>query len=268
MVDFMCRSHYDFNDLQKILRILRAPDGCPWDRVQTHESNRRNFLEEAYEAAEAFDRDDPDMMCEELGDVLMQVLFNVHIEEDAGRFTFADVTDRICKKLIFRHPHIFGDGKAATAEEVLVSWEDLKRKEKSLSSASDELSHVAKSLPALWRAEKIQKKAASVGFDYRDAEGALAKLREETDELSAAVRGDGDPAEELGDVLFAAVKVGSFMGLDPEDALHATCEKFISRFRLMESLAPRPLSELSETELSRLWTEAKNKQREKANTIG
>ena len=122
MVHFEKKSVYDFNDLIAILRILRAPDGCPWDRVQTHLSNRRNFLEEAYEAAEAFDCDDPELMCEELGDVLMQVLFNIHMEEDAGRFTFDDVTDHICRKLIFRHPHIFGSETAETGEEVLVNW--------------------------------------------------------------------------------------------------------------------------------------------------
>ena len=267
MVHFTYRSSYDFNDLQNILRILRAPDGCPWDRVQTHESNRRNFLEEAYEAAEAFDRDDPVMMCEELGDVLMQVLFNVHMEEDAGRFTFADVTDRICKKLIFRHPHVFGTADAPTPEAVSVSWEELKRKEKSLSSPSDELAHVAKSLPALWRAEKLQKKAAAVGFDYKDADGALTKLREETEELANAAHGDGDVAEELGDVLFAAVKAGRFFGLDPETTLHATCEKFISRFRIMESCAGASLSDCSETELSRLWEEAKHIQHQKTNDL-
>ena len=258
MVNFQCRSRYDFDDLQKILRILRSEDGCPWDRVQTHMSNRRNFLEEAYEAAEAFDRDDPRMMCEELGDMLMQVLFNIHMEEDAGRFSFSDVCDGICKKLIFRHPHVFGAANAETPEDVLVNWEELKKQEKGLSSASDELDHVAKSLPALWRAEKIQKKAAGAGFEFPDIEGAYAKLREETEELGEALCGKGDAAEELGDVLFAAVKVGRFLSLDSEEVLHAACEKFCGRFRLMEAMADKPLRELPIEELSRLWDEAKH----------
>ena len=258
MVDFECRSRYDFDDLQRILRILRSEDGCPWDRVQTHESNRRNFLEEAYEAAEAFDRDDPRMMCEELGDVLMQVLFNVHMEEDAGRFSFDDVCDGICRKLIFRHPHVFGTDSAATAEDVLQNWEELKKQEKGLSSAADELDHVAKSLPALWRAEKIQKKAAKTGFEFPDIEGAFAKLREETEELGEAIRGNGDAAEELGDVLFAAVKLGRFLSLDSEETLHAACDKFSHRFRVMEGMADKPLSAYSIEELSRLWDEAKH----------
>ena len=258
MINFECHSRYDFDDLQKLLRILRSDEGCPWDRVQTHLSNRRNFLEEAYEAAEAFDRDDPRMMCEELGDMLMQVLFNIHMEEDAGRFSFSDVCDGICKKLIFRHPHVFGAANAETPEDVLVNWEELKKQEKGLSSASDELDHVAKSLPALWRAEKIQKKAAGAGFEFPDIEGAYAKLREETEELGEALHGEGDAAEELGDVLFAAVKLGRFLSLDSEETLHAACEKFSGRFRVMEDMADKPLSELSVEELSRLWDEAKH----------
>lgn len=262
MVDFEYKEHYGFNDLIRILRILRGPGGCPWDMAQTHRSNRRNFLEEAYEAAEAFDRDDPDLMCEELGDVLMQVLFNIHIEEDAGRFTLNDVTDRISKKLIFRHPHVFGSEKADTAEEVLVNWEELKKQEKGQDTAYAALDSVARSLPALWRAEKIQKKAAKAGFDWKDVHGAAEKLREEADELCDAAEGRGDVSEELGDVLFAAVKVGRFAGIDPEEALHATCEKFLSRFRYVEESALKSghaMEELSSDEMTRLWDEAKTK---------
>ena len=154
MVNFERKETYSLQDLIEILRILRAPGGCPWDRAQTHLSDRRNFLEEAYEAAEAFDRDDPALMCEELGDMLMQVLFNIHIEEDAGRFTTDDVTDHICKKLIFRHPHVFGTAAADTSEEVLVNWEALKRQEKGQQTTADAMDAVARSLPALWRAER------------------------------------------------------------------------------------------------------------------
>ena len=261
MVNLERKSVYRFDDLAAILRILRAPDGCPWDRVQTHLSNRRNFLEEAYEAVEAFDRDDPDMMCEELGDVLMQVLFNVHMEEDAGRFTFDDVTDRVCRKLIFRHPHIFGDAAAQTSEQVLVNWEALKREEKGITTTADAMDSVARSLPALWRADKLQSKAAKAGFEVPAAGLALDKLDEEVSELRAAVEQDTNFEEELGDVLFAAVKVGRFCGVDPEDALQKTCEKFLSRFRKLEdavSAQGASMDKLSPDELTALWNAAKH----------
>ncbi len=262
MVHFEKKSVYDFNDLIAILRILRAPDGCPWDRVQTHLSNRRNFLEEAYEAAEAFDRDDPELMCEELGDVLMQVLFNIHMEEDAGRFTFDDVTDHICRKLIFRHPHIFGSETVETGEEVLVNWEQLKREEKGQKTTADAMDSVARSLPALWRADKLQSKAAKAGFEFADVSGALNKLDEEVAELRTAVQEQTNFEEELGDVLFAAVKVGRFCGVDPEQALHGTCEKFLNRFRAVELSANAQgtaVDKLSPAELTALWEAVKHK---------
>lgn len=152
----------------------------PWDREQTHESNRRNFLEEAYEAAEAFDLDDPELMKEELGDVLMQVLFNIHMEEEAGRFTTDDVTDHVVRKLIFRHPHVFSNTRADDSEQVLVNWDKLKRQEKGQRTTADAMDSVARSLPALWRADKLQSKAAKAGFEFPDVSGALDKLDEET----------------------------------------------------------------------------------------
>ena len=263
MVNFERKETYSLQDLIEILRILRAPGGCPWDRAQTHLSDRRNFLEEAYEAAEAFDRDDPVLMCEELGDMLMQVLFNIHIEEDAGRFTTDDVTDHICKKLIFRHPHVFGTAAADTSEEVLVNWEALKRQEKGQQTTADAMDAVARSLPALWRADKLQSKAAKAGFEFADVSGALDKLDEETQELRSAVENGTNFEEELGDVLFAAVKVGRFCGVDPEDALEKTCEKFIARFRRVEEAASargEELSSLPPDTLTALWNEAKQAQ--------
>lgn len=261
MVNFERKETYSLQDLIEILRILRAPGGCPWDRAQTHLSDRRNFLEEAYEAAEAFDRDDPALMCEELGDMLMQVLFNIHIEEDAGRFTTDDVTDHICKKLIFRHPHVFGTATADTSEEVLVNWEALKRQEKGQQTTADAMDAVARSLPALWRADKLQSKAAKAGFEFADVSGALDKLDEEMRELREAVERGTNFSEELGDVLFAAVKAGRFLNVDPEDALNATCEKFIARFRRVEETCAARGAELSSLpldELTRLWNEAKH----------
>ena len=151
MINYPEKAVYTYDDLVDILRILRAPGGCPWDREQTHESNRRNFLEEAYEAAEAFDLDDPELMKEELGDVLMQVLFNIHMEEEAGRFTTDDVTDHVVRKLIFRHPHVFSNTRADDSEQVLVNWDKLKRQEKGQRTTADAMDSVARSLPALWR---------------------------------------------------------------------------------------------------------------------
>ena len=261
MVNFERKETYSLQDLIEILRILRAPGGCPWDRAQTHLSDRRNFLEEAYEAAEAFDRDDPALICEELGDMLMQVLFNIHIEEDAGRFTTDDVTDHICKKLIFRHPHVFGTAAADTSEEVLVNWEALKRQEKGQQTTADAMDAVARSLPALWRADKLQSKAAKAGFEFADVSGALDKLDEEMRELREAVERGTNFSEELGDVLFAAVKAGRFLNVDPEDALNATCEKFIARSRRVEEACAARRAEMSSLpldELTRLWNEAKH----------
>ncbi len=260
MVNFLKKDVYRFEDLVEILRILRAPDGCPWDRVQTHLSNRRNFLEEAYEAAEAFDRDDPALMCEELGDMLMQVLFNIHIEEDAGRFTLDDVTDHICRKLIFRHPHVFGNEKAETSEQVLDNWDKLKREEKGQRTAADAMDSVARTLPALWRADKLQSKAEKAGFRFRDSDGSLDKLEEEVRELREAVTRDTNVEEELGDVLFAAVNAGRYRDVDPEAALNAACEKFIRRFRAAERAAAQQgqdVSQLPLQELTALWNAAK-----------
>ena len=262
MINFTRKPRYGYEDLLEIIRLLRSPEGCPWDSVQTHKSIRRGMLEEAYEAAEAIDTGDTALLKEELGDVLMQVVFHADIEKDAGRFTMDDVCDGVVKKLLFRHPHVFGDGQAETAERVGVSWEQLKRQEKGQKTTADALDAVARSLPGLWRAEKIQKKAAEAGFDWRDVSGALDKLDEEVRELHRAVETNGNVPEELGDVLFAAVKVGRFCGVDPEEALHGTCEKFIRRFRAMEEAAARKgreLTELTLEELTALWNGAKER---------
>ena len=260
MINFVRKPRYDYEDLLEIIRLLRSEDGCPWDKVQTHRSIRRGLLEEAYEAAEAIDNDDPVLLKEELGDVLMQVVFHADIESDAGRFTMDDVCDGVVKKLLFRHPHVFGDGHEDSPESVLVSWDKLKRQEKGQKTVADSMDSVARSLPGLWRAEKLQKKAASAGFEWPDVQGALAKLEEEVSELRRAVEDGGNVPEELGDVLFAAVKVGRFCACDPEDAVNSTCEKFIRRFRAVEEGAAargREVSQLSLEEMTALWNEAK-----------
>lgn len=261
MVDFTQKAQYTVEDLRRIVALLRAPGGCPWDGAQTHESIRRNFIEEAYEVAEAIDEQSPAHLKEELGDVLLQVVFHASLEEDAGRFDLDDVADGICKKLIFRHPHVFGTAAADTSEEVLVNWEALKRQEKGQQTTADAMDAVARSLPALWRADKLQSKAAKAGFEFADVSGALDKLDEETRELREAAERGTNFSEELGDVLFAAVKAGRFLNVDPEDALNATCEKFIARFRRVEeACAARgvEMSSLPLDELTRLWNEAKH----------
>lgn len=260
MINFVRKPQYGYEDLLEIIRLLRSEDGCPWDKAQTHQSIRRGLLEEAYEAAEAIDNDDPVLLKEELGDVLMQVVFHADIESDAGRFTIDDVCDGVVKKLLFRHPHVFGSQREDSPESVPVSWDKLKRQEKGQKTVADSMDSVARSLPGLWRAEKLQNKAASAGFEWPDVQGALDKLEEEVGELRRAVEEGGDVPEELGDVLFAAVKVGRFCACDPEDAVNGTCEKFIRRFRAVENGAAaqgREVSQLSLEEMTALWNEAK-----------
>ena len=264
MINFESKPAYDVEDLRRIVRILRAPGGCPWDQEQTHESIRRNFIEEAYEVAEAIDEENPAHLKEELGDVLLQVLFHASIEEDAGRFDLDDVADGICKKLIFRHPHVFGETHADTVGQVLTSWEELKRQEKGQSTYTDTLRSVAKSLPGLWRAEKLQSKAEKAGFEWPDAAAAMDKLSEELEELRSAVAEQSNVEEELGDLLFAAVKIARFFQIDAEAALAGTCEKFIRRFAGVEAAAAargEAMDQLSVTELMALWDGEKEKER-------
>ncbi|MBM6664959.1 nucleoside triphosphate pyrophosphohydrolase [Flavonifractor plautii] len=260
MVDFQYKDSYDVRDLEEIVRILRAPGGCPWDAEQTHESIRRNFLEEAYEAVEAIDEKNPDHLKEELGDVLLQVLFHARMEQEAGRFNLDDVADGVCKKLIYRHPHVFGDVSVTGTGEVLTNWEELKRKEKGQATNTDALDAVARSLPALWRAEKVQKKAKKAGFDWPDISGALDKLSEELEELKTAVAQGTNVEEELGDLLFSAVNVSRFLKADPEVALGKATDKFISRFAKVEALAAaqnQAMEGMTLEELDKLWERAK-----------
>ena len=262
MVDFEFRDHYTFEDLVQIVRILRHPGGCPWDAEQTHESLRRCLSEETCEVLEAIDRKDDALLCEELGDVLLQVVFHASLSEDEGKFDMDAVADGICKKMIFRHPHVFGTAEAGTTEQVLVNWDAIKRVEKGQQTYTDTLEAVARTLPALWRAEKIQKKAAKSGFTWPDISGATDKLSEEEAELRQAVAEQSNIREEVGDVLFAAVGVARFAGVDPEEALHETCEKYISRFSHVEQTALAQgceIADLSLEEMVALWNDAKKK---------
>lgn len=263
MIDFERKAAYDVTDLVEIVRILRAPGGCPWDREQDHHSIRRNLLEEAYEAAEAIDEENSEHLREELGDVLLQVVFHAQMEREQGGFDLDAVVDGICKKLIYRHPHVFGDVAVSGSGEVLVNWEELKKKEKHQETAADSVDAVAKSLPGLWRAEKVQKKAAKAGFDWPDVSGALEKLAEETGELREAIQEGTNVSEELGDLLFAAVNVARFVKADPEDALSAACDKFARRFRGVEDAARsqgRALEDMTLEEMDALWDGVKRQE--------
>lgn len=260
MIDFVYKDSYGVKDLEEIVRILRSPGGCPWDAEQTHESIRRNFLEEAYEAVEAIDEGSTEHLREELGDVLLQIALHTRMEEERGGFTLDGVADGICKKLIFRHPHVFGETKVSSTGDVLRNWEALKREEKGQATHADALESVARSLPALWRAEKVQSKAKKTGFDWPDISGAVDKLSEELDELKKALAGEGDPTEELGDLLFAAVNVSRFLKADAEDTLNGATDKFTARFRLMEALAAQKgkrLEDMTLEEMDELWNTAK-----------
>ncbi len=261
MVNFQYKDFYGIKDLEEIVRILRAPGGCPWDAEQTHQSIRRNFLEETYEAVEAIDEGDTAHLKEELGDVLLQVALHAEMERETGAFDLDGVADGICKKLIFRHPHVFGDVSVSGTGEVLSNWEVLKRQEKGQATHTDALEAVAHALPALWRAEKVQKKAKKAGFDWPDVSGALDKLSEELEELKAAVSQGSNVEEELGDLLFSAVNVSRFVSCDPDAALHRASDKFIARFRQVEQGAAqrgRALEEMTLAEMDELWEAAKN----------
>ena len=246
MVDFEQKDKYSVADLLRIMEILRAPDGCMWDRAQDHHSIRQNFIEETYEVCEAIDDEDTEHLKEELGDVLLQVVFHAQMEKEKGVFDMDDVADGICKKLIFRHPHIFGDVTVGSTDEILSNWDDLKRKEKKQETDTSTLESVSKSLPSLIRAQKLQKKAAKVGFDWPDVSGALDKVE-----------------EEIGDLIFAVTNVSRFVKVDSERAAEKICNKFVRRFADMEQQAKaqgRQLSELTLEEMDALWDEAKKKE--------
>ncbi|GAB4335468.1 MAG: nucleoside triphosphate pyrophosphohydrolase [Dehalococcoidia bacterium] len=245
-----------FDGLFAIIERLHAPGGCPWDREQTHESLRPHLLEETYELLEAIDSGEPAAIAEELGDVLLQVLMHAAVAKRLDEFSFGDVTEHIGKKLIRRHPHVFGDAKAETAEDVRPMWEQLKKAENPDGSI---LEGVPASLPALAASQAIQGRARRIGFDWPDIEGPLEKLREELAEFARA-EGAADREDEFGDILFVIANVGQRLGIDAEQALRRANEKFRRRFSLLERLARErgiDLSELDLAGLDALWDEAK-----------
>ena len=255
------KEKYSIEDLIAIVKRLRMPDGCPWDKVQTHQSIKKSMIEETYEAIDALDSGDDHAFANELGDVLLQVVFHSVMADERGAFDFDDVVTEICTKLITRHTHVFGADKAGNEEEALSNWEKNKKKEKKIDTYTGVLKDVPKHLPALMRAEKIQKKARGFGFDWENIDGVFDKVREETCELSEALNeSDERRREEYGDLLFAVVNLGRFIGADPETALTAASNKFINRFSAMEKAAleeNKDLAELSPGEQDELWERAK-----------
>lgn len=248
--------------LMQMMRRLRAPGGCPWDAEQTHESLKKSLLEECWEVIDAIDRNDPDDLCEELGDLLLQIAFHVVIEEEHSSFTLRDVATGITNKMIFRHPHVFGSVHVDNSDEVLVNWEKLKKEEKHQKSVASAMDSVPKSFPSLLRAYKIQKKAADVGFDWSSAEEAMPKVHEEADEVMEAIA-LGDKArieDEVGDLFFAAVNVARLKKVDPDLALTVATDKFERRFKLTEKLIledGKSFEDMTLPEMDEYWEKAK-----------
>ena len=256
--DFLKKDRFDFYDLIYIIHRLRDEDGCEWDKVQTHESIRSNAVEEALELVEAINNKDIPNMLEETGDVLLQGAFHAVIAEDGAEYDVYDVLSAMCKKLIFRHPHVFGNVKATNAEEALAAWEKAKREEKKQKSVTERMTHIAKSLPATMRAAKVQKYAAGVGFDFPTAEDASTKVAEEVKEFLEA--GEESVEMEGGDLLFAAINVLRKRGVNPEMALIRSVEKFIRRFSLVEERVTergQDMKALSLEELDAIYDEVK-----------
>ncbi|HZK22151.1 MAG TPA: nucleoside triphosphate pyrophosphohydrolase [Oscillospiraceae bacterium] len=256
------KNKYTIEDLLLIMKMLRSEKGCPWDKEQTHKSIRHNFLEETYEALEAIDSEDPVLLKEELGDVLLQIVFHSQIEDEKGVFTFSDVADGICKKLIVRHPHIFKNVKAKDSAEVLSNWDEIKFKTKGIKSQSESMEKIPKVYPALMKSQKVQEKAKKAGFDWENIEGAFDKVAEETSELKHALLEEDAKkiSDELGDLLFSVVNVARFCKMDAETALSKSTDKFVKRFTLLEGLANesgKSLKEMSPKDIDELWEEVK-----------
>ena len=253
-------ARFGYEQLIAIVRRLRAPDGCPWDRKQTHESLTTNVVEEAYEVVDAIERGDMDALYDELGDLLLQVALHAEIAREHGEFASDDVTSAICLKLIARHPHVFGTETADTPDDVLVLWEQVKKKEKNLTTQAEAMRAVTKGLPQLMRAEKVQKKAAAVGFDWGSASYALPKVLEEAQEVREALETGEGVEEELGDLLFAAVNVARLAKVQPELALKGAVDKFVRRFEATEGLIHsdgKRMEEMTLEEMDAYWDRVK-----------
>ena len=256
------KKSYTFDDLVSVVEVLRSDIGCPWDREQDHKSIRKDLIEETYEVIEAIDTENEELLREELGDVMLQVVFHARIEEEKDRFDIDDVADGICKKLIHRHPHVFGEVIADTTEKVLSNWEQIKSDEKERRTVTDKLRAIPAMLPALMRAEKVGKKASC--FDFEDKAQVMDKVCEELCELNEAID-SGDMSaieEEMGDLLLTVSSLCRKLGIESEVALNKATEKFIDRFDTLEKeviLREMDINSLPMTELDQIWNEIKHK---------
>ncbi|VDN48096.1 Nucleoside triphosphate pyrophosphohydrolase [Petrocella atlantisensis] len=253
---------YSFEDLLEVMTILRSEEGCPWDREQDHVSIKNAVIEEAYELVEAINKNDLSNLKEELGDLLLQVVFHSQIGKEAETFTIDEVVDGIVQKLLRRHPHVFDTVLAEDSETVLDQWDKIKLEEKSITTVTQDLRQVPKVLPALIKAGKVQKKVGKIGFDFPDFHSAFGKLTEEAQELMEAYENKDLKAieEELGDLLFSVVNISRFLGLNPENALTNALEKFINRFEGIENLAVsrgQDIRQMDLTQMDALWSEVK-----------
>lgn len=256
------KENYTVDDLVLVVEVLRSEEGCPWDREQDHKSIRKDFIEETYEVIEAIDTDNPELLREELGDVLLQVAFHAQIEREIGRFDMNDVANDVCVKLIHRHPHVFGNVEADTSEKVLVNWEKIKSEEKERKTVTDKLRAIPPMLPALMRAEKVGKKASC--FDFPDAESVMEKVKEELCELEEAVAlgVHSDIEEEMGDLLLTLTSLCRKIGVEPELSLSKATDKFINRFEAVENAVISKngnINEMTMAELDAIWDENKKK---------
>lgn len=253
----------DFNDLLEIVEILRGENGCPWDREQTHKSLEKALVEESYEVIDAIDRDDDNGLIEELGDVLLQVVFHASIGKEDGYFDINEVIGAICHKMISRHPHVFGDlTDVNTSKDVLFKWDELKKEEKGYETLSEEMRGITKGLPALLRAHKVQNKAKKAGFDFEDIDSMINKLKEEIQEVIDVynTKNMDKIKDEVGDLLFSCVNIARFLNVDEELALNSTIDKFIKRFSYIEEKVKDKGLELQGVnldEMNKLWEESK-----------
>ncbi|MCX7885458.1 MAG: nucleoside triphosphate pyrophosphohydrolase [Caloramator sp.] len=258
------RTRYNIEDLVDVMKKLRSENGCPWDREQTHETLKRYLIEEAYEVIDAIDKNDMEALCEELGDVLLQVVFHSQIAEEFGEFNLKDVIYGITDKMIKRHTHVFGDDVCETSDDVMQNWEKIKKDEKNIESYTDNLKAIPKVLPALLRSYKVQEKASQAGFDWNKVDLAIDKVKEELEEFLEVYKSNNyeNTMEEIGDLLFAVVNVSRFLEINPEFALTKTIEKFITRFEYIEKTATengKNLEDMTLNEMDQLWNEAKFK---------
>ena len=257
----MDKEGYNFYDLVKIMELLRSEGGCPWDREQTHKSIRNNFIEETYEVIEAIDTDDKKLLREELGDVLLQVVFHTRMEDEEGVFNIDDVANDVCVKLIHRHPHIFADVVADNTEDVLRNWEQIKNEEKQRITYTDKLNAIPKMFPALMRAQKVGKKASF--FDFETSDLVIEKIYEETEEVREAMA-EGDKAhieEEIGDLLLTVTSLARKAGVDCEQALSKATDKFINRFEKVENKVIEmgcEIDKMTMPELDAVWDSLKH----------